>query len=234
MLNIFIGYDPREPIAYHTCVQSILEKASIPVSFTPLALNTLQGYEEKHTDGSNQFIYSRFLVPSLMGYKGIAVFMDGDMTCLGDVAELYDIAMDINNGYKAVYVVKHNYKTKHKVKYLGQKNEDYERKNWSSVIVFNCGHWQNQKLSPSLVMESTGTYLHRFGWLEDRFIGELPAEWNWLETEYEHNPNAKLVHHTLGTPCFTDYQHTDYSPEWWETYQRVIYPLTGLGKQSSL
>jgi lipopolysaccharide biosynthesis glycosyltransferase len=233
MLHIFVGYDSREPVAYHTFCQSVLEKATIPVSFTPLALNTLKGYNETHTDGSNQFIYSRFLVPHLTGYEGIALFCDGDMTCLGDVKELYDIAKN-DNAYRAVWVVKHDYKTKHPIKYLGQKNEDYPCKNWSSVILFNCHHWQNQKLSPQVVMESTGSYLHRFGWLEERFIGELPIEWNWLETEYAHNPEAKLVHHTLGTPCFRDYQYTDYSNEWWGTYHRAIYPLVGIDKQTNL
>ena len=233
MLHIFIGYDPREPVAYHTCCQSILEKATIPVSFTPLALNTLVGYNETHTDGSNQFIYSRFLVPHLTGYEGIALFCDGDMTCLGDVKELYEIAKN-DDSYKAVWVVKHDYKTKHPIKYLGQKNEDYPCKNWSSVILFNCHHWQNKKLTPNMVMESTGSYLHRFSWLEERFIGELPKEWNWLETEYEYNKEAKLVHHTLGTPCFKDYQYTDYSNEWWGTYHRAIYPLVGIDKQTNL
>lgn len=233
MLHIFVGYDSREPVAYHTFCQSVLEKATIPVSFTPLALNTLKGYKETHTDGSNEFIYSRFLIPHLTKYQDIALFADGDMTCLGDVKELYDIAKN-DDAYKAVWVVKHDYKTKHPIKYLGQKNEDYPRKNWSSLILWNCHHWQNQKLTPELVMESTGSYLHRFSWLEERFIGELPIEWNWLETEYEYNPKAKLVHHTLGTPCFRDYQYTDYSNEWWATYHRAIYPLVGIDKQTNL
>jgi lipopolysaccharide biosynthesis glycosyltransferase len=232
MLNIFVGYDTREPVAFHNFTQSVLENASIPVSFTPLALNTLKDYKETHTDGSNEFIYSRFLVPHLMNYKGIAIFADGDMLCLSDVKELYDLAL--NNPDKAAFVVKHDYNTKHPIKYLGQKNEDYPRKNWSSVIVFNCAHWLNGKLTPDLVMESTGSYLHRFSWLEDRFIGELPKEWNWLESEYEYNKNAKLIHHTLGTPCFKDYQYSPYSQEWWSTYHRMIYPLTGDNKISNL
>jgi lipopolysaccharide biosynthesis glycosyltransferase len=233
MFNVVVGYDGKvEPIAYHVACQSIIENSSIPVAFTPLALNTLANYEEKHVDGSNAFIYSRFLVPHLMNYRGYALFIDGDMVCKADVAELLKLAE--SDPSKAVWVVKHNYKTKHPVKYLGAKNEDYPRKNWSSVVLWNCHHWQNQKLTPELVMESTGSYLHRFSWLEDRFIGELPTEWNWLETEFVYNRDAKLVHHTLGTPCFKDYQDSPYSIEWWETYQRMIYPLTGNGKESNL
>ena len=233
MLKIFVGFDSKvEPVAYHAFCQSVIEHSSIPVSFTPLALSMLKGYEEKHVDGSNAFIYSRFLVPSLCDYKGTAVFCDGDMICTGDVAEL--LKYPEQEPEKAVWVVKHDYQTKHPIKYLGSKNEDYPRKNWSSVILWNCHHWQNKKLTPELVMESTGSYLHRFSWLEDRFIGDLPVEWNWLETEYVYNKDAKLIHHTLGTPCFKDYQYSPYSREWWNTYQRMIYPLTGDNKTSNL
>ena len=233
MLKIFVGLDMKvEPVAFYTFCQSVIEHSSIPVSFTPLALSTLKGYEEKHVDGSNAFIYSRFLVPSLCDYKGTAVFFDGDMVCTGDVAEL--LKYPEQEPEKAVWVVKHDYKTKHPIKYLGAKNEDYPRKNWSSVILWNCQHWQNKKLTPELVMESTGSYLHRFSWLEDRFVGTLPSEWNHLVDEYEYNPNAKLIHFTLGTSCFIDYQNCGYSKEWWDTYYRMIYPLKGNGKDSYL
>jgi lipopolysaccharide biosynthesis glycosyltransferase len=230
-LRIFVGYDGDvEPVAYHTFCQSVIEQSTIPVSFTPLALNHFKFYEETHDDGSNAFIYSRFLVPYMCNYQGHALFADGDMIVRGDVKELLDLA----DPYHAVKVVQHDYKTKHPVKYLGAKNEDYPCKNWSSVILWNCQHWQNKKLTPQVVMNQSGAYLHRFAWLEERFIGELPEEWNWLETEYEYNQDAKLVHHTLGTPCFKDYQNSEYADEWWNNYQRMIYPLNGNGKESEL
>jgi len=232
MLKIFVGFDGKvEPVAYHTFCQSVIEKASIPVSFTPLALNTLLEYKETHTDGSNAFIYSRFLVPYLCDFKGMALFVDGDMICRTDIAEiLWEHDQD-----EAVKVVKHYYQTKHPVKYLGAKNEDYPKKNWSSVMLWNCGHHLNKQLTPQFVMDKPGKYLHRFEWLkhEDQ-VGKLDDTWNWLETEYEYNPDAKLIHHTLGTPCFKDYQSTDYSQEWWDTYQRMIYPLTGNNRESKL
>ena len=131
-IPIFIGYDPREAIAYHVCANSIIRHSSVPVSLIPLALNNFKDYTETHTDGSNQFIYSRFLVPYLMDYTGQAIFMDGDMIVRGDIAELWALReLD-----KDVQVVKHDYKTKMKEKYLGSKNEDYPRKNWSSVMIF--------------------------------------------------------------------------------------------------
>jgi lipopolysaccharide biosynthesis glycosyltransferase len=230
-LRIFIGYDGDvEPVAFFTFCQSVIEQSTIPVSFTPLALNHFKFYEETHDDGSNAFIYSRFLVPYMCNYQGYALFADGDMIVRGDVKELLDLA----DPYHAVKVVKHDYKTKHPVKYLGAKNEDYPCKNWSSVIFWNCQHHQNKKLTPQVVMNQSGAYLHRFAWLEERFIGELPEEWNWLETEYKYNQDAKLVHHTLGTPCFKDYQNSDYAEEWWNNYKRMIYPLKGNGKESEL
>jgi hypothetical protein len=230
-IRIFVGLDANvEPIAYHAFCQSVIEHSSVPVSFTPLCLNNLSGYEETHKDGSNAFIYSRFLVPALCGYKGWAIFADGDMLCRGDIAGLYAL----KDEYRAVMVAKHDYQTKSATKYLGSPNEDYPRKNWSSVILWNCGHHQNKKLTPRYVMEASGKQLHRFEHLDNRFIGEIPLEWNWLVTEYDYNDTAKLVHATLGTPCFTEYQDCDYSQEWWDTYQRLIYPLTGNGKQSKL
>jgi lipopolysaccharide biosynthesis glycosyltransferase len=209
-IPIFIGYDPREAIAFHTCVNSIIRHASQPVSIMPLALNNFQDYTETHTDGSNQFIYSRFLVPYLMDYRGQAIFIDGDMIVRSDIVELWKLR-DLG---KDVMVVKHNYKTKMTTKYLGSKNEDYPRKNWSSVMIFNCNNYPTKKLTPEYIQKSTGAHLHRFEWTTDDRVGELPPEWNWLPDEYGPNPDAKLLHYTLGTPCFHDFATTPMADEW--------------------
>lgn len=209
-IPIFIGYDPREAVAYHTCVNSIIRHASQPVAIVPLALNLLQGYKEVHTDGSNQFIYSRFLVPYLMDFKDWAIFIDGDMIVRDDIAGLWNL-QDLD---KDVMVVKHDYRTRMPVKYLGAKNEDYPRKNWSSVILWNCSSFSNRKLTPDFVQQSTGSFLHRFTWVNDQCIGELPPEWNWLPDEYGPNPDAKLLHYTLGTPCFQEFATTPQGDEW--------------------
>jgi len=211
MIPIFIGYDPREAIAYHVCTNSIIRHSSQPVALSPLALNILKGYNEKHTDGSNHFIYSRFLVPHLMNYQGWAIFIDGDMILRDDIEQLWALRDDS----KAVMVVKHDYKTRMPVKYLGSKNEDYPRKNWSSVILWNCGHPANAGVTPEFVQNSTGAQVHRFTWLDDSLVGELPNEWNWLDVEYEWNPLAKLIHYTLGSPCFHEFStQGDFSDEW--------------------
>ena len=208
-IPIFIGYDPREAVAYHTCANSIIRHASRPVAIIPLALNLFEDYDETHTDGSNQFIYSRFLVPHLMQYTGWAIFIDGDMIVKGDIVELWEQ----QHHNKDVMVVKHDYKTKLNEKYLGAKNEDYPRKNWSSVILWNCNSFPNRKLTPAFIQNATGAELHRFTWIEDERIGELPKEWNWLPDEYGPNPDAKLLHYTLGTPCFHEFATTPQGDE---------------------
>ena len=220
-IPIFIGYDPREAIAYHVCANSIIRHSSVPVALMPLALNNFQDYNETHTDGSNQFIYSRFLVPHLMGYSGHAIFMDGDMIVRGDIAELWAL----RSPDKDVQVVKHDYKTRMPVKYLGAKNEDYPRKNWSSVMIFNCQNYPTRKLTPEYIEKSTGAHLHRFQWTSDDRVGALPAEWNWLPDEYGANSDAKLLHYTLGTPCFHEFATTTMADEWHRERMLTNYSL---------
>lgn len=210
IIPVFVGYDPREAIAFHVCANSIIRYSTSPVAIHPVALNLFQDYTETHQDGSNHFIYTRFLVPYLMGWKGWAIFIDGDMIVRGDITELWN-HKQIG---KDVMVVKHDYKTRMKEKYLGSKNEDYPRKNWSSVILWNCNSYPNRRLTPEFVQKATGAELHRFSWIEDDRIGELPREWNWLPDEYGANPGAKLLHYTLGTPCFHEFADTPQSEEW--------------------
>ncbi len=217
-INIVVGFDQRESVAYHTFSQSIIEKSSLPVAFIPLAINSLKDYKETHTDKSNDFIYSRFLTPYLNNFQGWAIFADGDMICQTDIKELWDL----RDESKALLVVKHNYQTKTHHKYLGNINENYPRKNWSSLILWNCSHPKNKILIPDFIAGQTGKYLHRFSWLDDVDIGELPLEWNWLAIEYPNNKDAKLIHYTLGTPCFKDYRNSEMSEIWHETQKRLL------------
>ena len=216
-VKIYIGFDQREAVVYHTFVQSLIENASIPLDITPLAVRNLKGYEEKHEDKSNDFVYSRFLTPFLNDFKGWAIFADGDMICQADIKEL----LDLRDDSKALQVVKHDYKTKAYQKYLGNINQDYPRKNWSSVILWNCAHPKHKILTPDFIANQPGKYLHRFSWLEDSEIGELPKEWNWLATEYPNNEQANIIHYTLGTPCFKDYRNTEMSDIWLKKHNRL-------------
>jgi len=216
-ITIVVGFDQTEAVAYHTFCQSVIEKTSVPVQFIPLANNSLYFYKESHTDGSNKFIYSRFLTPYICDYQGFAIFADGDMVCNVDIAEL----MKLCDPDKAVQVVKHNYLTKQKIKYLKNKNENYPRKNWSSLVIFNCQHPANRILTPEFVQAKDGVFLHRFSWLKEEEIGELNVKWNYLAIEYEANPSAKIIHYTLGTPCFKEFKSSEMADIWWDTYQRA-------------
>lgn len=212
MLPIYVGYDPREAAVYHTFCQSVIEQARSPVSFIPLHQPMLNGFDGQQ-DGTNAFIFSRYLVPYLQGFSGAALFVDGDMHVNTDINEL----IDLFDPQYAVQVVKHDYRTRNPRKYIGtplaNDNIDYPRKNWSSVMIINCGHESNEILTPQFVGEAGGAFLHRFQWLHDEEIGELPKVWNHLVGEYPET-EAKLYHHTLGSPGFEHYKDCESSQDW--------------------
>ena len=218
-IKIYIGYDQREAIAYHVCCQSILDNCSIPVEFVPLSLKQIQNvYAGGRRDGSNDFIYSRFLVPYFSEYQGWSLFIDSDIILEQDLLPLFE-NLDEN---KAAYVVKHDYKTKYPVKYLGNKNEDYPRKNWSSVIVFNNSHPKNKILSPDFINSQPGSFLHRFSWLTDEELGELLPMWNYLEREYPEKDYVGFRHFTIGTPCFKGYRSGTGAKNWFKTLKSTL------------
>lgn len=134
-----------------------------------------------------------------------------------DLAELIE-QCDLSHD---VFVVKHDYIPKTKTKFLGQAQSAYPRKNWSSVMVFNNFTSACKRLTPEVVSEKTGSYLHRFQWCQDERIGELDKAWNHLVGEYTENSEAKIVHFTLGTPCFDGYQEQEYSDEWFKEYEAM-------------
>jgi lipopolysaccharide biosynthesis glycosyltransferase len=221
---LYVGYDPREAACYHVFTQSVIERASIPVSFHPLHRPMLDNFDGQK-DGTNAFIYSRFLIPHLQNYSGWAIFADGDMTLTEDIAKLWELREEcIVN--KAVCVVKHDYRTKHPRKYIGTPmeadNTSYPRKNWSSVMLWNCGHMANRILTPEFVAEAPGSFLHRFSWLNDNQIGELPPEWNVLVGEQDASL-ASLLHYTCGAPGFSHYKYCDGAEHWHRARKRAMH-----------
>jgi hypothetical protein len=222
-IPIFCGFDPREAAGYATFCQSVLERSSHPVAFIPLHEPMLSGFKGQR-DGSNAFIYSRFLIPHIQNYNGWAIFADAcDMMCLDDIAKLWEMRSAFHFN-KAVAVVKHDYKTRHKRKYVGTPmeadNANYPRKNWSSLMLWNCGHFANQRLTPEVVTESPGSFLHRFQWLADEQIGELPHEWNSLAGEQD-LACASLIHYTLGMPGFWNYRNCDGAAHWHRAHRNA-------------
>ena len=213
MIRIYVGFDAVETASYHVLAHSIQARASEPVSIAPLMLSQLKGVmtRQRHELQSTDFSFSRFLVPYLCDYQGWALFMDCDMLVLDDMAELWKLRDD----NFAVQVVKHDHVPKEKTKFLGQKQTKYEKKNWSSVMLFN-----NQKckaLTKDYVNEATGLDLHRFNWLgDDGLIGDIPHRWNHLVGYDKTVPVDEVsnLHYTIGGPYFDDYKDTDYAAEW--------------------
>lgn len=214
--RIFIGYDSKEPVAYHVLSHSILTRASAPVSITPVALTQLRGLytRERSLLESTEFSLSRFLVPALAGYRGVAVFMDCDMLCLADITELQDAVLAQPD--KAVLVCQHDYTPKASTKFLGHPQTVYPRKNWSSLMVFNLQHKRCEDLTPEYVNTASGLDLHQFNWVKDQYIGSLPLEWNYLVGESNQAMGLpKIVHFTNGGPWFLESEDSEYAAEWW-------------------
>lgn len=204
MLRIAIGFDKKEVQSAHVLAHSIRSRSSIPVSFIFLDRENLRGIYDRPRGEfeSTDFSISRFIVPYLCNYEGWAVFMDSDMLCLGDVVELARYMTLASRWDQAVQVVKHDYTPRETVKFLNQAQTKYERKNWSSMMIFNNPMCRG--LTREFVNTQPGLWLHGFGWIEDDKIGSIPKAWNYLVGEDNQcDPNeARLVHFTNGGPWF--------------------------------
>jgi lipopolysaccharide biosynthesis glycosyltransferase len=214
-MKVFVGYDTREDIAYQVCKHSIISKQPA-ADVRPLKQQELRdaGWYKRDVDklASTEFTFTRFLIPELTDFKGWALFMDCDMILTTDIKELFDQADD----KYAVMCVQHDYTPKAGIKMDGQKQTIYPRKNWSSVMLFNCGHHANRKVTQSLVNdpEITGAYLHRFSWLNDFEIGELHHTWNYLVGVYDDIEKPNLIHYTEGGPWFENYRDCEFADLW--------------------
>lgn len=219
VLDVFIGYDPQEVVAYHVLCQSIIEHASQPVRFTPIDLPSLSRVFNRAPSGaqSTAFSFSRFLTPYLAGYAGWSLFIDCDMLARADIAELFALADD----RYAVMVSKHDYTPRDTVKFLNHPQARYAKKNWSSVMLLNNARCA--ALTPQYVEQASGLDLHQFNWLPDEAqIGDLPLAWNWLVGEYPYAPEARIAHFTRGGPYFAGYEACDYADEWRATQARAM------------
>lgn len=234
-LKVYIGYDPREQDAYDVCVHSLLRHSSIPLSIVKLDQRGLRlaGFYDRPfvmegkqpvdmRDGkpfSTEFSFTRFLVPALNLYEGLAVFCDCDFLFTADIAAILPPAKN-----RAVHVVKHDQKPTEALKMDGMKQSSYARKNWSSMMVFQCDHPANADLTPWNVNHEPGSWLHGFAWLEDKDIGELPLTWNYLAGvspiwESYTPPNA--IHYTLGVPTMAGHENDQFAGLWTKEYNRL-------------
>lgn len=234
-LRVFIGFDSKEPAAYHTLSHSILTRATGPVMIAPLVQDALRSEgiytRERGPTEATEFSMTRFLVPYLSRYSGHSVFMDCDMLCRVDITELWDeIAAQCfwhhehtwpgnspTAGYdrrdKAVLVCKHDYTPQEGTKMQGQVQTVYPRKNWSSFMVFDNARCR--ALTPEYVNTASGLQLHRFQWIPDLEIGSLPLEWNYLVGAPNQSAEPpKVVHYTEGGPWWPEYAGVEYAEEW--------------------
>lgn len=224
----FIGYDEREKPAYEVCSATLKRHASVPLDVyvldqLPLREDgiyrrTFSVEGEQRIDAvdgrpfSTDFSFTRFLVPYLRNYSGWAGFVDCDFLFTTDIAELIAMADD---SYAAM-VVKHDYRPSDNVKMNGQVQQPYRRKLWSSLVLWNCGHWANRALTPDAVNTKTGRWLHGFDWLRDDEIGALPTEWNWIAGA----SMPKGIHYSLGTPDMA-FSKPDYADIWKEELREL-------------
>jgi lipopolysaccharide biosynthesis glycosyltransferase len=231
-MKIYVGWDSREDIAFQVARHSILKRTKSDVEVVPIKQYELRtaGIYNRPIDkkASTEFSLTRFAVPILNDYKGWAIFVDCDFLWLSDVKEIFDMADD----KYAVMCVHHDYKPKEEVKMDGKQQFVYPRKNWSSMMLWNCGHPSNKKLTKEVLNNETTPFLHRFRWLKDEEVGEIPYQYNYLEGWYKTN-DAKVVHYTRGGPWFENgyipddiglksWNDVDYGKEWRQEEQEYI------------
>jgi len=220
-VRVFVGYDPREAVAFDVLAHSIQTRTSSPVSLTPLKLSELGDlmWRERHELQSTDFSFSRFLVPYLCGFEGWAIFMDCDMLVLDDIANLWGL----RDQRYAVQVVRHDHRPEQTTKFLNQPQTTYEKKNWSSLMLLNCDRCT--ALTPEYVNTASGLDLHRFCWLgDDDLIGELPRRWNHLVDYDPPLPVDELsnLHFTNGGPYFDEYKNCGYADLWLAERDRML------------
>jgi lipopolysaccharide biosynthesis glycosyltransferase len=225
-LRIYVGWDSREDIAYQACKQSLLDTASVPIEVIPLKQRLLKrdGLYWRKSDklASTEFTFTRFLIAEMAQFKGWALFIDCDFIAVEDVKKLFDQA---DNKY-ALMCAQHDYTPKEGTKMDGRQQLNYPRKNWSSMMLVNCGHPSNATLTKDLVNDPNidGKYLHRFSWLKDNEIGAISHEWNWLVGWYKEPEDGKpkFIHYTEGGPWFEEYKDCEYNLEYYRAERKYL------------
>ena len=221
MIRVFVGFDPRETVAWHVFAHSILARASEPVSIAPLMLSQLGGLmvRPRHALQSTDFSFSRFLVPFLCDHDGWALYFDCDMLMLDDIARLWALRDETY----AVQVVKHRHEPAEDTKFLGSAQTRYEKKNWSSAMLFN--NRRCRALTARHVNEASGLDLHQFKWLAgEQEIGDLPHRWNHLVDYDPPLPTAEIsnLHFTIGGPYIERYTACGYAEHWHAERQAML------------
>ena len=226
-MRVFIGYDPREHAAAMVANKTLLEVSRGQLQAEFLEVNALrqrgllwrvrderggQDYDLVSNHGySTRFNISRFLVPILC-QTGPALFVDCDVVFMRDPREMLED--DLGACFWPVSVVKHAHQPTRDVKMMGQVQQPYRRKNWSSVMLFNCDHAANRRLSLWDVNNRHRDELHSFYWLGDSEVGGLNPAWNWLVNEQPKPHNLGIAHFTNGGPFNDDWPGAPNDDRW--------------------
>lgn len=211
--RIWIGWDSRFPVPAKVLAYSLRKHSSVPLDIRYLDLAHLErcyGFVPRHDPkATTEFTYSRFLVPYLCDYAGTALFLDNDMVCLGDVAEVFQTFRPLE---RALTVRQHAHRVVDgSTKMYGAVQTSYPRKNWSSMMLMDCGNLRCW--TKDAVQEADGARLHRFKDLSDDQVGHLPPGWNDLEHQYD--PAAtRLLHWTEGGPWYPQYEKCPHADLW--------------------
>ena len=126
--------------------------------------------------------------------SGYTLYCDGDFLFLQDPTPLFDSICSKSNDI-AVAVVKHRRYDVPPMKKNGERNEWYTRKNWSSLMMINHAHFICLLMNP----KRPKPFLHRFGWVPERYLGTIKPKWNVLVGVQRVEEPAAL-HFTHGYP----------------------------------
>ena len=222
-----MGWDSRESLGYDVAEFSLRKRlrADERVDVVPLILTDLRArglyWRSEDLEGTTEFTVSRFLVPKLMNFDGWALFCDSDVLFLRSVCDLFSGFADNEHNRKfALMCVKHVEPAPTErvgMKKTGVTQSWYPRKNWSSVVLWNCGHPSNAVMTAKFVNGQSPRFLHRFSWLGDDEIGSLPAAWNHLvgyEGTGSYSSSLSLLHYTNGAPYMPGWRHGPMSDVW--------------------
>lgn len=225
-MKLYVGYDPRDELAFRACVSSARNHSNVPLEIYPIKDHELRRHEiysrpyrveasGQMIDGidgrpfSTQFSFTRFAIPLFDKSSEWVIFCDADFLWRDDIGKLFALADDS----KKLMCVQHDYSPPEITKFDGMLQQKYRRKNWSSLMMFKPSELL---MSKAVMNNASGRFLHQFKWLADETLGALPQEWNWLEG-WSEDGEPSAVHYTRGTPDMLG--KLPYDAEWWEAVE---------------
>jgi hypothetical protein len=246
--TIYIGYDKREQAYFDVLVESIKRNTTETYNIVPLYEDKLRmmglywrGFSVKEAENydlqkfdyldekpfSTDFSFTRFLIPMLNQYEGLALYMDCDMFVRKDIKEIFELGR--KDFQTPLWCVHHDYIPKEAKKMDNKIQQAYSKKNWSSFMLWNCDHVGHRNLTVGDVNTKTGWWLHNFKWLDEytgKPIGKISPEWNWLDGHSSETIDPCNVHFTTGGPAFSSWTSKRdieqlYVDEWIQMFKEV-------------